>query len=109
MKRRDFLRKFGIGAAAAVAAPSIVKAALPDTPPPLQTKRFDLPDGKTFHLAHTPPKDIDIYQYPMTYDECWESNIDEYLRQKEMEKYWPALVRKYGKNYSITDFLKLIP
>lgn len=102
MKRRDFLKRFGIGAAAVVAAPSIIKAVEPTSDPALETTRYDLPNGNTVHLV-----DIDhVRQYPLTPDECYEGAIDEYLRRKEMEKHWPKLVKRYG-NVNIVDFLNI--
>jgi hypothetical protein len=109
MKRRDFLRRFGISAAAVVAAPSIIKAVEPE--PDFTTTRYDLPNGNTVHLAdinHEPPSWAKHYrQYPMTYEECYTDMWQEERRRQEMAKHWPKLVKRYGKSMSITDFVKL--
>jgi hypothetical protein len=72
MKRRDFLRRFGIGAAAVVAAPFLVKAALPGPIPP-PTGEIGVPADQ-YHLDKCKEVYQDhIRQYPLTPTECYSS------------------------------------
>ena len=108
MLRRDFLKRFGIGAAAVVAAPSIIKAVEPIPPPTGKLEgRWDPERAGAWEQMREENIRPHYAQYPYTTDQCYESNIDEYLRRKEMEKYWPELVKRYGKSMSITDFLSI--
>lgn len=103
MLRRDFLKRFGIGAAAVVAAPSIIKAVEPTSDPALETTRYDLPNGKTVHLA-----DINhVRQYPYTPDECYISQWDELHMHEFNQEIHEELIKRYGERMGIWDFLNI--
>lgn len=73
MKRRDFLRRFGIGAAAVVAAPSLVKAVEP-APEPVQPESIFLTEEEGIGAwEQINEENIRPHhaQYPMTYDEAF--------------------------------------
>jgi hypothetical protein len=110
MKRRDFLRRFGIGAAAVVAAPFLVKAALPGPIPP-PTGEIGVPADQ-YHLDKCKEVYQDhIRQYPLTPTECYSSPTytsqwDELAAREAMRPHYPELVKRYD-NVSIVDMLKI--
>jgi len=106
MDRRGFLKRFGIGAAAAVAAPSIVKAALPEPVDPptgeLSAEEYHLNNARELKFRHDWAK----AHYPMRTDECYKSQWDELAEREFFRPYWPELVKRY-ENVNILDMLKL--
>ena len=84
MKRRDFLRRFGIGAAAAVVAPAVVKEVMATpAPEPVQPFSIFLTEEEGIGVwEQMREENIRPHhaQYPLTYDEAF-LKAQEGLRQ----------------------------
>jgi hypothetical protein len=105
MDRRSFLRRFGVGAAAVVAAPSLVKAALPETVEQMTAEEYHISNAKELYDRREWAK----RRYPMRMDECYRSQWDDIAEREFFRPHWEELVKRYGENVNILDMLKMTP
>ena len=82
MNRLDFLKRLGLGAVAAVAAPTAINAIIGEREPvlyqcDLETGEVEVVEAEYAEGYKLGVKEVeDICQYPMTYDECYRFPID---------------------------------
>ena len=101
MNRRNFLRKFGIGAGVAIAAPLVARALVVEGPE--EYNDFEAIRG----IIKPKPRRFHGAQYPMTYDEAygpgkWRSIYDIEIKPEVMEN----LFKRYGEGFCVRDFLQ---
>lgn len=77
MKRRDFLRRFGIGVAAAAAAPSVVKGVVEGP--------SALPEPADEYIDHAPPKHTPNYETVTNVDSEYYTDIHSRWSKAQME------------------------
>ena len=99
MKRSDFLKRLGLGAVAAVAAPQVVQAIVADKE---EYVTLVHPDGQEQRIGP-----VEYVNSPYTTEECWRSGCDQAMERERFSDLLPELVKKY-EGVTIMDFLKTV-